>query len=515
MDSSDQLIKIAGEYGMRYVASVSGDMLDPVLISGLGVEWARANCVLPVRIGGVPHLLMPAPGKIGLQEYICLLTGEDLKPALAGEDVIKSAIEKCYYSRNDSPDKFLEVLSAGDRPLKDEARSDDLLQTSMESPVTQLVNLILLEAVKHGASDVHLEPFESRLRVRYRIDGVLRERSSPPKHLSEALISRVKIMARLDIAEKRLPQDGTARVRVGEREIDIRVSTVPVAEGERVVMRLLDRNVSLLSLEELGMADGMRDKIKGLLLEPHGMIIVSGPTGSGKTTTLYAALSQLDSSRKNIMTIEDPVEYKLPNVGQIQVRPKIGLTFAGGLRHVLRQDPDVILVGETRDLETAEIAVRASLTGHLVFTTLHTNDAPGAVIRLVDIGMDGYLIASCLKAVLAQRLVRKLCPKCRMRVPENELSSDRLRGGVHDGMFWVQKDEGCGECTDGFRGRTGIFELMPVTDEIRVMIRKGSSDFDGIRPVAERNGMVNLVSDGAAKARAGMTTMAEVLSATK
>jgi general secretion pathway protein E len=318
-------------------------------------------------------------------------------------------------------------------------------------------------------------------------------------------------MARMDIAEKRLPQDGMTRVRVGEREIDIRVSTIPVAEGERVVLRLLHRDSALLPLSALGMSDDVLASFEVLLGESNGIIVVSGPTGSGKTTTLYAALGRLDESRRNILTIEDPIEYQLPDIGQMQVRPKIGLTFANGLRHILRQDPDVILVGETRDTETAEIALRASLTGHLVFTTLHTNDAPSAVLRLVDMGVEPYLLGSCLRGALAQRLVRRLCVKCRRPAAADSeqtaalgAAGARLRGQE----LWAAA--GCPACLEGYRGRTGLFELMLVDTETQEIIRRGNVGLGELRGFAERKGMRGLLADGVAKILAGTTTAAEV-----
>jgi len=510
---ADELARVAGEYGIEFLTSVSDDMLDASLVAKLPVDWARTNGLLPVKINGETCVLTASPDEVSRQEYLALLIGAELRPILAPRDVILNGIERCYYSKKDTTHEFLKDLAGSGETAAAPVRIDDLLQVAEKAPVTQLVNLILLEAVKRGASDIHVEPFESKLRVRYRVDGVLYETASPPKHLEDALVSRLKVMARMDIAERRLPQDGMARVRVGEREIDIRVSTVPVAEGERVVLRLLDKASALLPMEVLGMARGTQDAFEALLAYQNGMIVVSGPTGSGKTTTLYAALGKLDASRKNIITIEDPIEYQLPNIGQIQVKPKIDLTFAVGLRHILRQDPDIILVGETRDLETAEIAVRASLTGHLVFTTLHTNDAPGAVVRLIDMGVEPYLLASCLRGVLAQRLVRKLCVECRKQVvlPDHELKglgsiAERVRGKP------VWTPAGCPACLEGFRGRLGLFELMVLDREMQERVTQGHAGADGLRELAERNGMASLLADGVAKILSGTTSVAEVIS---
>ncbi|MDD4870539.1 MAG: GspE/PulE family protein [Kiritimatiellae bacterium] len=509
-----ELRKIAREYGVEFIDILADDSLDPVLVAKLPVEWARANYLLPVRIGGEVCVLTADPASVSQQEYLALLIGRDLRPVMASRSLITRSIERCYYSKDDSPDDFLRDLAADNGSVsRTVTTTDDLLQVAEKAPVTQLVNLILLEAVKRNASDIHFEPLEERLRVRYRIDGILYEQASPPKHVEESLVSRLKVMAHMDIAEKRLPQDGMARVRVGEREIDVRVSTIPVAEGERVVLRLLNRDSSLLPLSILGMSDVALRSFESLLHEPNGIIVVSGPTGSGKTTTLYAALGQLDASRKNIMTIEDPIEYQLPNIGQIQVKPKIGLTFATGLRHILRQDPDIVLVGETRDSETASISVRASLTGHLVFTTLHTNDAPSAVLRLVDMGVEPYLLASCLRGILAQRLVRNLCRECRKTavVQEREIVSFGLSGKNMAGrQVWVPA--GCSSCLEGYRGRSGIFELMVLDREMQDIVRTGNAGIDELRNLAEKRGMINLRDDGLKKVLAGITSLTEVMS---
>lgn len=512
--SSGDLSGLAAQYGLEYLAVISDDMLVPGLVDKVPVDWARSNHLLPVRISGEMCVVTADPGTINQQEYLSLLLGCDLRPVLASREEILRAIEKCYFRKDDSPKEFLKEMA---EPLagtaQDARRSDDLLQVAENAPVTQFINLILLEAVKSRASDIHFEPFEAGLVVRYRIDGRLYEHAAPPKHMQDALISRLKVMARMDIAEKRLPQDGMARVRVGEREIDIRVSTVPVAEGERVVLRILDRRSALLSLQDLGMADETLRQFESMLDLSNGIIIVSGPTGSGKTTTLYAALGRLDSAHKNILTIEDPVEYQLPDIGQIQVKPKIGLTFASGLRHVLRQDPDIILVGEIRDVETAEIAVRASLTGHLVFSTLHTNDATGAVLRLVDMGVERYLLASCLRGVLAQRLVRTLCPSCKRQVAGDPARLARL--GAQPSLLKTGKvfePAGCAVCIDGYKGRGGIFEMMLVDGGLQEMIRTGAMSAEAFRTAAAASGMIGLAADGLRRIMQGLTSIDEVIS---
>lgn len=512
-DHERELRKLAEQYHAKYITSVTDDMFDPSLVGNLPVEWARSNKLLPLRINGEACVLTSNPSQISQQEYLSLLTGEDLTPVFALKELISAAIDRCYYSKKDTPEDFIQDLGEHVDIAGFEAKqTNDLFQIVDNAPVAQLVNLILLEGVKRKASDIHFEPFESILRIRYRIDGVLYEQASPPKHLEESLVSRLKVMAHMDIAEKRLPQDGMAKVRVGGREIDIRVSTVPVAEGERVVLRILDKDSTLLPLSVLGMPENILTAFYGLLAEPNGIIVVSGPTGSGKTTTLYAALGQLDSSRKNILTIENPIEYQLQNIGQIQVKPKIGLTFASGLRHILRQDPDIILVGETRDMETADIAVRASLTGHLVFTTLHTNDAPGAVLRLIDMGVEPYLLASCLRGVLAQRLVRRLCNDCRKEIT---VSREMLSGaeGIASDLVGakVWQPSGCSKCLEGYSGRLGVFELMILDSQMQQIVRAGQADLDRIRTLAIQNGMHTMSDDGVNKVLNGITSLSELI----
>ncbi|MBN1674450.1 MAG: type II/IV secretion system protein [Kiritimatiellae bacterium] len=511
----DQLKALAAQYRLDWLETVPSDSLDSTLVTEVPVEWARAHGVLPVRYRGELCVLTADPRAIGDQEYLALILGAELRPLLAPRREIARSIETCYFSKADRAEDFIRDLAepAPDRTLI-LRETDDLLKVADQAPVTQLVNLILLEAVKAGASDIHFEPYEARLRVRFRIDGMLYDQTAPPKHLQQELISRLKIMARMDTAERRLPQDGMARVRVGEREIDIRASTLPVAEGERMVLRLLNRESALLPLTALGMSTAALDRFRALLRETHGIIVVAGPTGSGKTTTLYAALQELDTQKQNILTIEEPIEYQLPNIGQMQVKPKIGLTFANGLRHILRQDPDIILVGETRDLETAQIAVRASLTGHLVFTTLHTNDASDSVIRLVDMGIEPYRLAASLRAVLAQRLVRRLCPECRRRVVATAAdlaalgpAAARLQGA----SVWTAG--GCGACLAGYKGRTGVFELIALDAAMREHLRREDLAVERLREAAARKGMTSMLDDGVEKVRAGQTSIAELVRA--
>lgn len=511
---SDFVEALALDYGCDSVEVVSDEWLDPALITALPVEWARSRCMLPIRWKEGPAVLAADPARVHDLDYVSLLLQKDVAFVLAPKNEIAKAIERCYYRQTDTARDVLSSMADGSADLRDaKPGSDDLLRRADQAPVTQLVNAILLEALKADASDVHVEPFEKDLRVRYRIDGLLYEQTSPPKHLQAALVSRLKVMAHLDIAERRLPQDGTARVRVGEREVDIRVSTVPVAEGERVVLRLLNRESALLPLGDLGMPADVLTHFRNVIGEPNGIVLVTGPTGSGKTTTLYAALRELDTDHINVLTVEDPIEYQVPGIGQIQVKPKIGLTFAAGLRHILRQDPDVILVGETRDLETAEIAVRASLTGHLVFTTVHTNDAVGAAVRLIDLGIAPYLLSAALKACLAQRLIRKLCPACKKpsRISHEELRAlgDSARGFRRDGAM---SPAACPQCLGGYRGRTGLYEFLPMNDAVAECIRKGGGPHE-LRATAISQGMRTLLDDGVAKVSAGQTSISEILRA--
>ncbi len=504
--------------GIENLDSVPDDALDAELIARLPVEWARLHRALPIRHGGRPAALLGRPEALDAVEDLSVLLGRDLVPVLTTPAELDRAIERCYFHRKGTAGDLVREFerSGGDSGTAGAmaaagAGAEDLLRAADGAPVTQLVNLMVLDALRARASDIHIEPFEDHLRVRFRVDGLLYEQPSPPKPLEAALTSRLKVMARMDIAERRLPQDGMARVRIGAREIDIRVSTVPVAEGERIVLRLLNRDSALLSLTDLGMEPGEIEAFRALLREPQGIVLVTGPTGSGKTTTLYAALQELDTRRLNILTIEDPIEYQLPFISQMQVNPKIDLTFARLLRHVLRQDPDVVLVGETRDLETAEIAIRASLTGHLVFTTLHTNDAAGAAVRLADMGVEPYLLSASLKGVLAQRLVRRLCPACRSSRP---LADGDLAGlgasaaqRFPDGFHWVPT--GCPQCLDGYRGRVGLYELLVVTPQVAASIRSRAG-LEVLRKSAVEAGMRTLLHSGLTKAAAGATSLAEV-----
>jgi len=390
---------------------------------------------------------------------------------------------------------------------------EDLLESEDDAPIIRLINALLTEAVKENASDIHIEPFENRLVVRFRCDGVLREVLEPQRILAPLLVSRIKVMAKLDIAEKRLPQDGRISLRVAGRAVDVRVSTLPSGNGERVVMRLLDKQAGRLDLEHLGMAEHSRDVIDRLISRPHGIVLVTGPTGSGKTTTLYAALGRLNNKSRNIMTVEDPIEYYLDGIGQTQVNTKVDLSFARGLRAILRQDPDVVMVGEIRDLETAEIAVQASLTGHLVFSTLHTNSAVGAVTRLRDMGVEPFLLSSSLIGVLAQRLVRVLCNDCKEAYTAGPADCQML-GVAEDEAPTLYRARGCSRCNQlGYRGRTGIYELVEVSDTMRAMIHDGEGE-QAMERLARENSP-GMRQDGWRKVLEGVTTVEEVLRVTQ
>jgi general secretion pathway protein E/type IV pilus assembly protein PilB len=452
----------------------------------------------------------------GLEE-LRVAIGRELKPVLAPAEEIARCVRKYLGVGADTVQSLVSVADeAGVRLVEEGEGAVDLSEDAEDASIIRFVNQVLTEAIELRATDVHIEPFEDELRVRYRIDGVLQEASIPAevRRFRASIVSRVKILSQLDIAEKRVPQDGRIKLMIAGREIDVRVSVIPMLHGEAVVLRLLDRSSALLGLEGLGMASHDLETLSRICELPHGIVLVTGPTGSGKTTTLYAALSRINDVSRKIITIEDPIEYHLYGINQIQVSTKAGMTFARGLRSILRHDPDVVLVGEIRDRETADTAVQASLTGHLVFSTLHTNDAPGAVTRLIDMGVEPYLVASSLEAVVAQRLVRVICPDCKesYRPPQLKALRDEFGPDVPD---LLQRGAGCRRCQGtGYRGRTGIFELMPVTDPIRGLVLQRTSGRD-VRRQALADGMLSLRRDGWRHVLAGHTTVEEVLRVTK
>jgi type II secretion system protein E len=504
-----ELLRLLSErLGMEYVENVERQ-LNPEVLMKVPSEFALRHQVLPLQQDDSRLVVAVAdPFDVTALDDLRLLTGCEVTPVLASSAEISEAIEQFYMERmfRDMADLETEAIAEEDLEIS------DLQKMAREALVVKLVNLTIHQAIQERASDIHIEAFQRESRVRYRIDGVLHDVSSPPRKLHAAIVSRIKIMADLNIAERRLPQDGRIRLRFSGRQIDMRVSSVPTLYGEAVAIRLLDKNVGLMKLEDLGMQPDVLGDFVRLIKKPHGIILVTGPTGSGKTTTLYAALNRIMSPESKIITIEDPVEYELHGANQINVRPQIGLTFASGLRHIVRQDPDIIMVGEIRDPETADIAIHAALTGHLVFSTLHTNDAPGAMTRLLDMGIEPYLVASSVIGVLAQRLVRLICPNCgREFSPEPEALRELGVEAEEAGRFIARKGEGCDHCRrTGYAGRTGVFELLPIDDEVRRQVLDKRSATE-IKQRAAQKGMRTLLGDGRLKVQAGLTGIEEVL----
>lgn len=484
----------------------------------LTYSFVKAKMVLPLeeREGGVLVATLN-PFDLEVVEELRALIGKPVVVVFSSKTALEEGISLCYHQKDNEASEYIASLQTDGQERESlQEEGYDLLDKQSESPVIGLLNVILTEAIGQGASDIHFEPTEQGLGVRYRIDGVLQQRHSPPKEFQSQLITRIKVMARLDIAEHRLPQDGRIKLNLGGRQIDFRVSTIPVVFGERIVLRILDKSHVLLGLHRIGMPDEMLQAFSKLIHLTEGIILVTGPTGSGKTTTLYSALSEVSRSEMNIMTIEDPVEYKLPQMAQMGVNPKIHLTFATGLRHILRQDPDVIMIGEIRDKETAEIAIQAALTGHLVFSTLHTNDAPSALTRLVDMGIEPYLLTSSVVGVLAQRLVRLICPHCKTGYVPSDQELDELglmRSFLPSNQLF--KGIGCAHCFDsGFKGRHGIYELMPFSPALKRQLLE-SPDALQLQRVAREQGMQGLRFQGARLAARGLTSVSEVLRVTR
>jgi len=511
----------SAQLGLPIRAQIRSDEIDMSLVERVPITFAKDHGLLPLQRSddGAIQVAVTNPLDLApLDDLRLLFEGAELRLELANQRTILGAINEVYDRGPGSAESLAEDAAGDLSSIASEIAQEpqDLIEADDDAPIIKLVNSLLHNAVKERASDVHLEPFEREIRVRFRIDDVLYEPIKPlPRALQASIVSRIKIMGGLNIAEKRLPQDGRIRLKIAGRDYDVRLSTLPVAFGERVVMRLLPRTQDLLDLEKLGFDGAQLEVMERLINRPNGIILVTGPTGSGKTTTLYGALSRINSTDKNIITIEDPVEIQLPGVGQIEVNSKVGLTFANGLRSVLRQDPNVILVGEIRDLETAEIAIQASLTGHLVFSTLHTNDAASAITRLVDMGVEPFLVGSSLVAVLAQRLVRVLCPDCKeaYEATAEELAQIGIKKG--DRSVRLYRPAGCASCNyTGYRGRIGIMELMQVDDDIRALVSQ-NIDSKTIKNKAVAKGMHPLRTDGARRVLTGMTSVAEVLRATE
>jgi type IV pilus assembly protein PilB len=521
--SEDVLINFLSEQYHVASVSLSPEEVDTSVIKFIPYDVAHKYQIFPIsKNGAVLTVAMIDPSNVFAIDDVKFMTGYEVQPVVASETAIKEAIAHHYEQSSEELQNVVDSLAE----FKDEGldfiqESDDdvdlgELQNAMdEAPVVKLVNLILSEAITRGASDIHLEPYEKSFRVRYRIDGVLYDVMQPPSKLKAALTSRIKIMSELDIAERRLPQDGRIKLKIRNKGVDLRVSTLPTLFGEKIVMRILDKSNLNLDLTKLGFEEGALKDFQESIISPYGMVLVTGPTGSGKTTTLYSALSTVNEIDVNIMTAEDPVEYNLDGINQVHVKDDIGLSFAAALRSFLRQDPDIVMVGEIRDFETAEIAVKAALTGHLVLSTLHTNDAPSTISRLLNMGIEPFLVSASVIVIIAQRLCRRICDQCReeLDVPEAALIN---MGFQQDEVstFKCYKGNGCSACSEtGYKGRMALYEVMPVRDEIKEMILKGASAAD-IKKTAMKLGMKTLRMSGRTKIKDGSTTVEEVLRVT-
>lgn len=512
---------IAQEYWLPFQAHIDANTLDSELVAKVPINYAKRNRLLPLASdGSMVRVAIADPWNYEPLDDLHVLFGCSIQPVVAPVEVINEAINRAYDRASTAAHDLMidldeERLEAVASELASEPR--DLLESDDAAPIIKLVNGLLSQAVKDRASDIHVEVFERELVIRFRVDGMMYDVLSPPKRFHAAIASRIKVMSGLNIAEKRLPQDGRIRLKVAGRDVDIRVSTIPTAFGERIVMRLLDRAQALvdINLDRLGFSGENLARLDRLIRQSHGIILATGPTGSGKSTTLYAFLSRINSPEKNIITIEDPIEYQLHGVGQMQVNPKIDLSFASGLRSILRQDPDVIMVGEIRDSETAEIAIQAALTGHLVFSTLHTNDSFGALTRLVDMGIEPFLVSSSVLAVIAQRLVRMVCQECRQPCDPSDLELARVGLKRNEVTGQIYRPTGCRLCRNtGYRGRMAIQELMIMDDEVRGLVMQ-KADASMIRRACTSRGMTLLRQDGADRIMAGQTTIEELLRVTQ
>lgn len=488
----------------------------PIMLDGVSSRFLSQNLIIPCDIKeGKLKVIMANPHDFATIDALGVATGLYVDSYCGDSSDIRDYLER-FFGRDATINKIIEDI--GDVAFEFTSDYDEdidhLKGLASEAPIIKLVNLLISRAVENRASDIHVEPFEEDLKVRYRIDGVLHEVETAPKKLQPAIISRLKIMAKLNIAERRLPQDGRIKLKIAGREIDIRVSTIPVLYGESIVMRLLDKENIVIDLEKLGFPTGILTTFDDLIKKPHGILLVTGPTGSGKTTTLYGALDKINTEDKKIITVEDPVEYHLRGVNQIQIKTQIGLNFANALRHIVRQDPDIIMIGEIRDLETAEIAIQSALTGHLVFSTLHTNDAPSAITRLIEMGVENFLLSSTIRGVLAQRLVRVICPNCKA-VDTDAASPEELQLIGLGSNTTLYRGKGCDHCAyTGFWGRSGIYELLVVDKEIRSKLMQ-NADASELRQVARVQGMRTLLESGRDKVSTGMTTISEVLRVTQ
>jgi general secretion pathway protein E len=516
-----QVLEALGDQmGMLVLAKIEEDTIDPSMVAPLTMTWAKESEILPIRrVDGALHVALANPLATGaLDDLRVLFGGPRIEPFLVSTEALNAAINFAF-DRRARADQVVDDMEKTDDGIANiaselEDAAQDILDESDEAPIIRLVNSVLNQAAKERASDVHIEPMEKYVMIRFRRDGVLKEVVRTSKRFQPSITSRVKIMGGLNIAEKRLPQDGRIRIKVAGRDIDLRLSTIPTAHGERIVMRLLDKTSTTLDLKTLGMRADVVQAIDALVHRPNGILLCTGPTGSGKTTTLYSALMTINNPDINILTIEDPVEYQLEGIGQMQVNPKIDFTFAKGLRATLRQDPDVVLVGEIRDLETAEIAVQAALTGHLVLSTVHTNDAASTYTRLVDMGVEPFLLSSSIVGILAQRLIRVLCKDCRVPHLPTDLELEQLglkRGDPRLKKATFFRAKGCPECgMSGYAGRSGLHELLTPTEEVKRLV-VAKSDAGTIKRAAMADGMATLRDDGALKVMAGITTVEEVM----
>ncbi|MCX5635797.1 MAG: type II secretion system ATPase GspE [Planctomycetota bacterium] len=514
----------AAALGQEFLAEIPVKLVPSEFVDAIPAAYAQHHYLIGIKRegdNGELIVVLSKPLDANALDNVSKLIGVPVRPSLATMAVITAAIDIAYEQRSTVIEEVAEELDSQnlDQLVDEVASSNDLLDVVNRPPVIRLVNDILFRALQLRASDIHVHPYETKIQIRYRIDGILYDTLSLNRNVLPLVISRIKVMAGMDIAERRMPQDGRCSVRLGQREVDLRVSTVPTSYGERSVLRILDKSTGIFSLNELGLWEEDLKKFDTLLNRSHGVIFVTGPTGSGKSTTLYACLNRINSAEKNVITIEDPIEYQLEGISQIQVASKKGMTFATALRHVLRQDPDVIMVGEVRDVETARMAIQSSLTGHLVFSTLHTNDSAGAISRLLDLGVEPYLASSSLIAIMAQRLVRKICPDCRQEyIPvAHELRElgllDIDSGQARGHKFFV--GAGCERCFQtGYRGRTGVYELMMVNEKIQELIYERTSA-GAIKKLALEGGLQTLRMDGARKVLNGITTIAEVLRVTQ
>ena len=520
MRDEEILQTLAEQFELPWIPQIEPQAIDLSLVKKVPLIFARAHHLLPLwRKDRWIVVATTDPMDTWARDGLHILLGAPINLVVTSTLSLFTCLNQVYdEAASPVAEQLMEDLTTEqdlDHLARELNEPHDLVDSSDEAPVIRLVNSILFQAVRRRASDIHFESFEKGLVIRYRIDGVLYAVLTPPKHFQSSLVARLKIMAGLNIAEKRLPQDGRFTIRTAGRDVDLRVSVLPTAHGERVVLRLLEKENRLFNLAEMGLRHDKLALVEQLIQLSHGILLVTGPTGSGKTTTLYAALNQINGPEKNIITVEDPVEYQLKGVGQMQVNAKIGLTFATGLRSILRQDPDVIMIGEIRDLETAEIAIHASLTGHLVFSTLHTNDAAGAATRLIDMGIEPFLMASSVVGVLAQRLVRKLCPDCKEPYAATEEELAKLGCRTTRNVSTLYRSVGCAQCADtGYRGRTGIFELLLMDQDLRrIIVTKGDAAL--IKAEAVAKGMVTLQEEGAALVVEGVTTTEEVMRTTQ